>query len=131
MKPHTNSAFDTDLKDLQTVVLTMGGQVENAIAKATDALLQRDTEKAQAVVTNDAKIDALESDINNRVVRLLALRQPAASDLHQVVGVMKVAGDLERLGDYAKNLGKRVPILSKSDSVDGSFAAVGRLSAMV
>lgn len=97
MKPHTNTAFDQDLEKLQTSVLRMGGLVEAAISNATKALVTRNQDIAQAVVTDDKQIDALETEINIAVVRLLAIRQPAASDLHQVVSVMKVAGDLERL----------------------------------
>ena len=131
MKPHTNTAFDHDLQELQTSVLRMGGLVEAAISNATKAFVTRDQEMAQAVVTADKQIDAIETEINSAVVRMLAIRQPAASDLHQVVSVMKVAGDLERLGDYAKNLGKRVPVISQSDTVEGAQAAVSRLSSLV
>ncbi|MBQ2262886.1 phosphate signaling complex protein PhoU [Yoonia sp.] len=131
MKPHTNTAFDHDLQELQTAVLRMGGLVEAAISKATKAFVTRDQDLAHTVVTGDKQIDALETEINSAVVRMLALRQPAASDLHQVVSVMKVAGDLERLGDYAKNLGKRVPVLNQSDLVEGAGAAVKGLSTLV
>lgn len=131
MKPHTNTAFDTDLQNIQTSVLRMGGLVEAAIFNATKAFVTRDQDLAQTVVAGDKQIDAMETEINSAVVRMLALRQPAASDLHQVVSVMKVAGDLERLGDYAKNLGKRVPVLIQGDIVDGAHSAVGRLSALV
>lgn len=131
MKFHPNSAFDADLKDLQSKILAMGGMVEKAISDSTKAFVQRDTELAQKVVSGDAAIDRLETEINNAVVRMLALRQPAASDLHEVVGVMKVAGDLERLGDYAKNLGKRVAVLSQSETIDGTSAAMKRLSSLV
>lgn len=131
MKPHTNTAFDADLKNLQKMILEMGGLVEKAISNATKAFVRRDTDLAQTVVSGDTAIDTLETEINNAVVRMLALRQPAASDLHEVVGVMKVAGDLERLGDYAKNLGKRVPVLTQSDTIDGTSAAMNRLSVLV
>lgn len=131
MKPHTNTAFDQDLEKLQTSVLRMGGLVEAAISNVTKALVTRNQDIAQAVVTDDKQIDALETEINIAVVRLLAIRQPAASDLHQVVSVMKVAGDLERLGDYAKNLGKRVSILNQSHLVEGAGAAIKSLSSLV
>lgn len=131
MKPHTNTVFDQDLEKLQTSVLRMGGLVEAAISNATKALVTRNQDIAQAVVTDDKQIDALETEINIAVVRLLAIRQPAASDLHQVVSVMKVAGDLERLGDYAKNLGKRVSILNQSHLVEGAGAAIKSLSSLV
>ncbi|MFN4153876.1 MAG: phosphate signaling complex protein PhoU [Paracoccaceae bacterium] len=130
-KPHTDSAFESDIQHLLTLVATMGARVDTAVDSATRAFVDRDQTLAQRVVADDEKIDALEDEINAAVVRMLALRQPRASDLRQVVTLMKVAGDLERLGDYAKNLAKRVPVLHRSDMHDGAVSAVRRLSDMV
>ncbi|SDW09611.1 phosphate signaling complex protein PhoU [Roseicitreum antarcticum] len=129
--PHILSVFDQDMDRLQAQILSMGGLVEEAIRDAALALETRDDELAARVVEGDKKIDALEEDINTAVVRVLALRSPAAGDLRTVITVMKVAGDLERLGDYAKNLGKRVPILAQAHRVEGAAASIKRLAKSV
>jgi len=130
-KMHTNTAFDRDMRELDALILSMASKVEAAIVQATDAFARHDNELAAKVVQEDSAIDALEHEINLLVVRMLALRQPVASDLLEVITVMKVAGDLERLGDYAKNLGKRVPVLTPGDVLDSAIASVSRLSALV
>ena len=130
-KPHITSAFDEDIDALYGKILTMGGMVEQAIAEAGRALEHRDDERAAQVVQADRAIDAVEDDINAAVVRTIALRQPAAGDLRSVVTVMKMAGDLERLGDYAKNMAKRVPVLARAPGVDGAGAALRRQSKLV
>jgi phosphate transport system protein len=128
---HTASAFDKDMKNLHAMILTMGGLVETAIDEAVKSLDRRDDERAATVVEADKKIDVLEDEINAAVVRMLALRQPMASDLRDAVAVMKMAGELERLGDYAKNLAKRVPILARSVTVEGATSAVRRQAKLV
>ena len=128
---HTSTAFADDMAQLQTKLLTMGGLVEEAITRAAEALHDRDEDAAAAVVEADREIDALEDTINDAVVRTLALRQPAAMDLRAVITVMKMAGDLERLGDYAKNIAKRVPVLSHGSLVTGATASIKRLAKSV
>lgn len=131
MEPHIASAFDKDLETINLSVLQMGGQVEAAIIDAARALESRDEELAQVVVDGDKAIDAAEEEINNQVVRLLALRQPQAGDLRTAVAVMKTAGDLERLGDYAKNMAKRVPVLADSTMIEGAAGALRRQARLV
>ncbi|MCL1628267.1 MULTISPECIES: phosphate signaling complex protein PhoU [Roseinatronobacter] len=131
MEPHIASAFDKDLETINLSVLQMGGQVEAAILDAARALESRDEELAQVVVDGDKAIDAAEEEINNQVVRLLALRQPQAGDLRTAVAVMKTAGDLERLGDYAKNMAKRVPVLAASPMIEGAAGALRRQARLV
>ncbi|MFN3972199.1 MAG: phosphate signaling complex protein PhoU [Gemmobacter sp.] len=130
-KPHPDSAFESDIQNLLTQVAKMGARVDAAAEAATRAFVTRDQALAQRVIAEDARIDAAEADINAAVVRMLALRQPHASDLRQVVTLMKVAGDLERLGDYAKNLAKRVAVLSRGEVMDAATAALHRLSDVV
>jgi phosphate transport system protein len=130
-KPHTNHAFDRDLEAIRLNVLAMGGHVEEAILRAARALESRDEELAAEVVRGDKAIDAVEEEINSQVVRLLALRQPQADDLRSAVGVMKMAGDLERLGDYAKNMAKRVPVLINSPTIEGAAGALRRQARLV
>lgn len=131
MKPHTLSAFDRDLEAIRLSVLTMGGQVESAIIDASRALETRDQDLAAQVVEGDKRIDTAEEDINAQVVRLLALRQPQADDLRAAVAVMKMAGDLERLGDYAKNMAKRVPVLVAAPMIEGAAGALRRQARLV
>ncbi len=131
MKPHTLSAFDRDLDAIRLLVMTMGGQVEAAIMNASRALQTCDEELAAQVVQQDERIDSCEDDINTQVVRLLALRQPQADDLRAAVGVMKMAGDLERLGDYAKNMAKRIPVLIAAPVIEGASGALRRQAQIV
>jgi len=131
MKPHTLSAFDRDLDAIRLSILAMGGQVEEAIVKASRALEARDLDLATHVVEGDKAIDAAEEAINAQVVRLLALRQPQADDLRAVVSVMKMVGELERIGDYAKNMAKRVPVLSTATEIEGAPRALRRQARLV
>lgn len=131
MKPHTVSAFDRDLEDIRMAVLSMGGHVETAILNAARALENRDEDLAATVVQADRVIDRAEEDINASVVRLLALRQPQADDLRGAVAVMKMAGDLERLGDYAKNMSKRVPVLIHAPVIEGAGSSLRRQARLV
>ena len=126
MKPHTHSAFDADLGKIRMNVLALGGRVEEAIMRASQALETRDAELAAQVVRDDRRIDALEEEINAQVVRLMALRQPQADDLRSAVAVMKMTGELERLGDYAKNMGKRLPVILSGPAIEGAGAALRR-----
>lgn len=130
-KPHTFSAIDTDLDRIRELILAMGGRVEEAITLSARALDSRDEDLAARVVEGDKAVDALEDEINAQVVRLLALRQPQADDLRAVVAVMKMAGDLERLGDYAKNMSKRVPVLASAVQIEGAGAAIRRQARQV
>jgi phosphate transport system protein len=130
-KPHTFTPIDADLDRIRELILTMGGRVEEAIALAARALDTRDEELAATVVQGDKAIDAMEEEINNQIVRILALRQPQADDLRAVVAVMKMAGDLERMGDYAKNMAKRVSALASGQQIEGAGAAIRRQARQV
>ena len=108
---HTAKAFDTDLQELTRLVAEMGGIAERMIVDSVDALIRRDVALGQRVVTIDAELDALQKRIEERAVLTIARRQPMAVDLREIVGAMRVATDLERIGDLAKNMGKRVAAL--------------------
>ena len=108
---HTARAFDSDLQELARKVAEMGGLVEKQIADATNALLERDTELAERVIGTDGTIDIMQHDIEEKAILTIARRQPMAVDLREVVGAMRVANDLERIGDHAKHIGKRVVAL--------------------
>lgn len=117
MEPrHIVTAFDEDLRQLESRIMEMGGLVEAQISAAADALLHRDTELAEEVRANDQRIDALNDEIDSRVVQILALRQPMAEDLRGVICALKIAASLERIGDYAKNIAKRTTVLAQSES---------------
>jgi phosphate transport system protein len=109
---HTTKAFDIDLQDLSRMVAEMGGLAEKQVADAVDALAKRDTNLAQRVTTADAAIDALQREIEEKSVLTIARRQPMAVDLREIVGALRVANDLERIGDLAKNIAKRVIALN-------------------
>ena len=107
--------------------MKMGGLVEAAMIDSARALKNRDVELAERVRGDDKKIDALEMLINEECARLIALRAPMASDLRAVLSVMKIAGALERVGDYAKNLAKRTSLLIGSATIDGSEGSLLRM----
>jgi phosphate transport system protein len=105
---HTAKAFDVDLQDLSRMVAEMGGLAEKEIAEAVDALARRDSKLAQRVVALDTTIDSLQREVEERAILTIARRQPMAVDLREIVGALRVSNDLERIGDLAKNIAKRV-----------------------
>ena len=111
MMEHTIKAFDADLQDLVRVVAEMGGLAEKQIGDAFEALDKRDLALAERVVADDAKIDALQREIEEKAILTIARRQPMAVDLREIVGALRVSNDLERIGDLAKNIAKRVGAL--------------------
>tara|TARA_B100001179_G_C18449302_1_gene342376 strand:+ start:76 stop:747 length:672 start_codon:yes stop_codon:yes gene_type:complete len=106
MQEHTVKAFDEDITRLRGLIAEMGGLAEVAIQEALDALVHGDDELAKKVVKGDKKIDALESEIDKLSVRIIALRAPMADDLREVIAALKIAGVVERIGDYSKNIAK-------------------------
>lgn len=112
-KDHIVKSFDEELQRLKQAVAQMGGLVEAQLQNAVDALVKRDQEAATKVIQEDKKIDELEQQVGNLVIRLLALRQPMAVDLRQIVSALKISSDLERIGDYATNVAKRAIALSQ------------------
>jgi phosphate transport system protein len=108
---HTARAFDDDLQELTRLVSEMGGLAERQIVESLDALLRRETERGARAVPAHADIDMLPRMIEERAVLTIARRQPMAVDLREIVGAMRVAIDLERIGDLAKNMGRRVVAL--------------------
>ncbi|MDA5094829.1 phosphate signaling complex protein PhoU [Aliiroseovarius sp. KMU-50] len=125
---HIASAFDRDLEEIQAHVMKMGGLVEEAIRQGAKSLKQRDEELAEQVRRGDKQIDAMDTLIQEECARLLALRQPIASDLRTVLTVMRIAANLERVGDYAKNMAKRTSVLVHMQPIDGASGAISRMS---
>lgn len=118
MSEHTVKAFDEDIGHLRGLLAQMGGLAEQAIDNAMDALKRHDLEAAAAVVAGDKRIDALEAEVERLAVRLIALRAPMADDLREVVAALKIASVLERIGDYAKNIAKRVKAIDGKNVIE-------------
>ena len=111
---HTIKAFDAELDTLRGTICEMGGIAEQAISGAMEALVRRDLEAAAKVVERDHRLDTLEAEIERQAVQIIALRAPMADDLREVIAALKIASVVERIGDYAKNIAKRVPSLVDS-----------------
>jgi len=125
---HIASAFDRDLEAIQARIMKMGGLVEAAILDAAQSLEERDEELAEKVRAGDRAIDELEELINEDCARLIALRSPTAIDLRIVLSVMKIAANLERIGDYAKNMAKRTSVLAQMKPITGSHSSLRRMA---
>lgn len=125
---HIASAFDRDLESIQARIMKMGGMVEHAIAQAAQSLETRDAELAEQVRDRDRAIDALEEELNEATARLIALRAPTAFDLRLALSVLKISSNLERIGDYAKNMAKRTSVLAQMPAIDGAPAALRRMA---
>jgi len=113
---HTVKAFDDDLNELRGMISEMGGRSEQALSSAIEALANHDLRLADEIVENDRLIDELEAQIEKRIVQVLALRAPMADDLRDMVAALKIAGVVERIGDYAKNIAKRIPLMTANRS---------------
>ena len=103
---HTVKAFDEDIPRLRGLIAEMGGLVEVAIDEALDALVRGNQDMADSVIARDKRIDTLEMEVDKLAVRVIALRAPMADDLREVIAALKIAGVLERIGDYAKNIAR-------------------------
>jgi phosphate transport system protein len=115
---HTLKAFDEDIDRLRALISQMGGLAEHAIDEAMRCLVQRDVEGAEKVIRADKKLDALEVETERRAVQLIALRAPMAGDLRDVVAALKISGVVERIGDYAKSIAKRVALLENAGKIE-------------
>ncbi len=116
MSDHTVRAYDDELMEIGRKITEMGGIAETMLSHAIQSLVKGDTELAQRVIATDPKLDALEREIEEKAVLTIARRQPMAIDLRALVSAIRIASDLERIGDLAKNVGKRVV------AIDGQFA---------
>ena len=108
MAEHTVKAFDEDITRLRGLIAEMGGLAEVAVNEAMTALIKGDEELGRQIVARDKKLDALEAEVDDMAVRMLALRAPMADDLREIIAALKISGVVERIGDYAKNIAKRV-----------------------
>ncbi|MDR3526658.1 MAG: phosphate signaling complex protein PhoU [Rhizomicrobium sp.] len=117
MAEHTVKAFTEQLEALASSVAQMGGLAEAQLADSIDAIAKRDTARAEAVVGADRKVDELQQQIEEQALRVLALRQPMAVDLRETLAAIKIAGELERIGDLAKNIAKRAIVLNREQPI--------------
>ncbi|MCA0202319.1 MAG: phosphate signaling complex protein PhoU [Proteobacteria bacterium] len=126
---HIVSGFDNDLAQLERKVLEMGGLAEAQLRDAMEALVRQDVEVAENIIRRDSDIDECERKIEASALSIIARRQPMANDLRYVFGNVKIAGSLERIGDYAKNIAKRSLILTRADiQIPHDMAALGNLA---
>lgn len=128
---HIVQAYADELKEIENMVAQMGGMVEMQISNAVEALITSDADLAEKTRKADKKIDALELEIDAAVIRVLALRQPKAQDLRGVVAVLKIAANLERVGDYAKNIAKRSMVIGQVLPSGSSTGIIKRMSKLV
>ena len=127
---HIVKSFDTELTRLESKIAEMGGLAESQLAETFEALVKRDVEWAARIVERDHRVDEFENEVNTLAVRLLALRQPMADDLRAAVAAIKIAGDLERIGDYAKNIAKRIAAIADA-SPAGLIHSIERMGERV
>ncbi len=128
---HIVASFDRDLEGIQAMIMKMGGLVEESIVQAAQALEARDEDLAQAVRAGDKAIDGLEEQVNEEAARILAVRQPTASDLRTVLSVFRVSANLERIGDYSKNIAKRTSVVNQMQPINGTATALKRMARAV
>ena len=130
MQEHTVRSYGEELRRLREMIARMGGLAERQVADAALALVRRDTDLAAEVVQRDAAIDALEREVENFCIRLLALRQPMGPDLRLIVAALKISHGLERIGDYARNAAKRSIVVAELPPL-GSLNGFQRMARMV
>lgn len=119
---HTVKAFDTDIVQLRGLISDIGGRAEKAVIDAMTALSRNDHAMAASVIVKDKEIDQLERAIDRMVVQTMALRAPMADDLRMLIAALKISSKIERIGDYAKNIAKRVPLIDPNDWMDAADA---------
>jgi phosphate transport system protein len=131
MTEHTIKAFDADLQDLGRMIAEMGGLAERQISDALEALNRHDAARAATIVATDAQIDALQREIEEKAILTIARRQPLGVDLRDIVGALRVSNDLERIGDLAKNIAKRVGVISGELNLQTVMRGVEHMTEMV
>jgi phosphate transport system protein len=131
MTEHTVKSYEDELNTLMAECARMGGLAEAQVIDALEAVVRRDQSSAEAVVARDEKLDLLEAEIERKAIRLIALRQPLANDLRRTVGAMKIAHNLERIGDLAKNIAKRVLVIVEAEPMTPLTRSIERMGRLV
>lgn len=128
---HIVTSFDDELNQLHAIIAEMGGLCEQQLTYAIDALVKRNRLQAEQVIRDDKRIDQLEEEVDNLSLSILALRQPMAADLRCVIAALKTASNLERIGDYAKNIAKRSEALTQIEPVGSAPVTIQRMGELV
>ncbi len=128
---HTVRAYDDDLDAITAELARMGGLAEAEVTDCIRAIAKRDLALAEAVIARDARLDAMEADIERKAIRLIALRQPVADDLRRTVAAIKISANLERCGDLAKNIAKRALVIAESEPVTPLTSSIERMGELV
>jgi phosphate transport system protein len=131
MNEHIVKSYEDELNSLAAECVRMGGLTEAQVADAVQGVVKRNQELAASVVVRDDKLDEAERDIERKTIRLIALRQPVADDLRRAVAAMKVANNLERCGDLAKNIAKRTLVIIESDPLTPLTRSIERMGRLV
>jgi phosphate transport system protein len=128
---HTIKAFDSDLRELARAIAEMGGLAEKQINEALEALTTGDSGRAQRIIAADVTIDVMQHNIEEKAVETIARRQPMAEDLRQIIGVLRIANEIERIGDLAKNIGKRIIALNGEEAPRRSMRGVNHMAVLM
>ena len=131
MVEHTLRAYDEELEGLTAELSRMGGLAEVEVSDSVRAIARRDVALAQAVIARDARLDEIETEIERRAIRMIALRQPVADDLRRTVAALKISSNLERCGDLAKNIAKRALVIAESDPITPLTRSIERMGELV
>ena len=130
MTEHTIKAFDADLQDLGRIIAEMGGLAERQISDALESLNRQDPDLAAIVIATDARVDALQREAEDKAIVTIARRQPLGVDLRDIVGALRVSNDLERIGDLAKNIAKRVEVVAGDDTHAAVMRGIEHMATM-
>jgi phosphate transport system protein len=117
MSDHISSQFNNDILEINVKLTKMGGICEDNLKKAIKAITKNDSELAEFIIKKDQELDTLESEIDDLVIRTIALRQPVADDLRLLFAAIKISAALERIGDLTKNIGKRTLLISEEQPI--------------
>ncbi len=131
MIEHTTLAFDAELRELASKIKEMGRLDEKQITDAVEALAKRDIALAKRVIATDDRVDALQREIEEKAIIAIARRQPMAVDLREIVGALRISNDLERIGDLAENVAKRVVLLTEEFRINDVALQLQRMVQLV
>lgn len=131
MNEHTLKFFGEELNQLKAEVARMGGLAEAQVADAVHAVAERDMALSQTIVARDVRLDALQAEIEKKAIRMIALRQPVAQDLRRAVAALKMGWNLERIGDLAKNIGKRALVIAEAEPITPLTRSIERMGKLV
>lgn len=127
---HTASAYESELKDLAKRIAAMGGHAERMVEQAIAALVNADTSLAQKVIADDAILDAAQREIDDKAIVIIARRQPMATDLREIIGAIRISADLERVGDLAKSVAKRMVAVAEGRQLTSLYRGIDALASL-